>query len=83
MRTSSVKTIVSAIALALTLTVIVPSAEARTVHNGRKGRGETIMRAAIDLLKRLGGFTSNAGPSVPLGEPVADDTTKTPTGEQH
>ena len=74
MRTSSIKSVLSALAIALTLAVAVPSADAKPTRSTRMGRGEAIVRAAISLLKRLGGITTNAGPSVPLGDPTAEET---------
>ena len=71
MRTSSIKSVLSAIAIALTLALAVPTANARPARDTRIGRAQTIVRAAINLLKRLGGVTTNAGPSVPLGDPTA------------
>ncbi len=70
MRTSSVKTTASALALAITLT-LVPVADARPTQarSNRAGRSEGIVRLVMNLLKRVGQLTANAGPSVPLGEP--------------
>jgi len=78
MRTSSIKSVASAIVVAVTLTVASPALAARATQPrpNRAGRGETIARAVMNLIKKFGQFTSNAGPSVPLGDPEA---TPTPT----
>jgi hypothetical protein len=69
MRTSSVKSIASALTLAITLT-IVPVADARPTQarSNRGGRNEGIVRLVIRFITRVGQMTTNAGPSVPLGD---------------
>ena len=83
MRTSSIKSLVSAVTIVATLTLAVPIAEARSAREPRMGRSDTIVRAVINLLKRLGRVTGNAGPSIPQ-EPVTENEgtpSTTTTGE--
>ena len=82
MRTSSIKSLASALIIAMTLTVAAPSAYARASQprQNRAGRGEGIVRTVVNLLKRIGQITLNGGMSVPLDETpnVAPDP-NTPT----
>jgi hypothetical protein len=72
MRTSSVKSIASALTLAITLT-LVPVADARPAQarSNRGGRNEGIVRLVVNFIKRVGQLTANGGPSIPLGDPEA------------
>lgn len=72
MRTSSIKSLVSAVTIVATLTLAVPIAEARA-REPRTGRSDTIVRAVLNLLKRIGRVATTGGPSVPLTEPVAGE----------
>ncbi len=87
MRTSSIKSIASALVVAMTLTVASPALAARAARPRptRASRGETIARAVANLIKRIGQIAANGGPSVPLPDPEAiptpDPTTPT-TNEQ-
>jgi hypothetical protein len=75
MRTSSAKSIASALTLAIALT-FVPVADARPTQarSNRGGRNEGIVRLVINFLKRVGQLTTNGGPSIPLGDPEATIT---------
>lgn len=71
MRSSSVKTLVSAVTLTFTLIVAAPPAEARPSQPQRPSRSAPSMadraqRAARQLLKRLFGISANDEPSDPI-----------------
>lgn len=87
MRTSSIKSAVSMLLLAATITVAVPAADARPAREVRAQRGDSIVQVIVNFVKRIGDIASYARPSIPLGSPeedsgettttVTDDTTST------
>jgi hypothetical protein len=71
MRSSSVKTLVSAVTLTFTLIVAAPPAEARPSQPKRPSQSEPSMadraqRAARELLKRIFGISANEIPTDPI-----------------
>ena len=86
MRTSSIKSLVTTLTLVATITLAVPIAEARSAREPRTGRSDTIVRAVLNLLKRIGRVTANGGPTIPQSPNTGTDndtgtTTTTTTGE--
>lgn len=87
MRTSSIKSTVSMLLLAVTITVAVPAADARPAREVRVRRGDSIARAIVNFVKRIGDIASYARPSIPLdsspeegsGEGMTTEPTSEPT----
>lgn len=79
MRSSSMKSLLSALSIAVTLFFAVPSAHARTAAPQRETRtsreSADIMRAIRRLLSRISeGFTTNSGPTIPIPTKPAEET---------
>ena len=77
MRSSSIKTLVATLTIAATLFLALPMTAATRSTKPRPTRtsGSAIMRIVRELIQRVGGITTNQGPTVPTG-----DETR-PTGE--
>jgi hypothetical protein len=81
MRSSSVKTLVAAVSLTLTLVAAAPSAEARPSQPQRTSQSAPSMadraqRVVRQLLKRFFGITANVLPTdpIPLNRPGSSDS---------
>ena len=81
MRTSSIKSVVSALSIVATLALAVPSAQARAaqpaetrIARSAPSEIDRAVRAIQRLVKRLKGIVATGGgPSVPIPPPTQDE----------
>src|SRR5688572_14676917 len=86
MRSSSIKTLVATLTIATTLSLALPmtAATRRTKPRPASTSGSAIMRIIRELIQRVGGITTNQGPTIPVGDygtgPGTTGETMTDTG---
>lgn len=69
MRSSSIKSLVAMLSIAATLTLTLPATAATRNAQPRSTRGgaSEIGRIIREIIKRVGGITTNSGPTIPIG----------------